>query len=60
VLLLQLVIAHTDIRYNLLRTRTLADLSRLRRQFIVYTKMHPIEGHQQIVTVFVNFLNCNQ
>ncbi|TKR77314.1 hypothetical protein L596_018311 [Steinernema carpocapsae] len=41
------------------RTRTLPELSRLRRQFITYTKMHPIEGSSKIASLFVNFVNSN-
>lgn len=41
------------------RQRTLAELSRLRRQFTSYIKKHPIEDHQKIASLFVNFLNSS-
>ncbi|KAH7729380.1 KTI12 protein [Aphelenchoides avenae] len=39
------------------RQKTLAELSRLRKQFISYTRMHPVEGEELMATLFVSFLN---
>ena len=36
---------------------TMAELRRLRHQFITYTKMHPFEGVEKISTLFVQYLN---
>ncbi|VDM46749.1 unnamed protein product [Toxocara canis] len=41
------------------RARTLPELTRLRRQFISYTKTHPVEDKSKIVSMFVNYLNSN-
>ncbi|KAK0416473.1 hypothetical protein QR680_012509 [Steinernema hermaphroditum] len=41
------------------KMRTLPELARLRRQFITYTKMHPVEGSSKIASLFVNFVNTN-
>ncbi|MFH4974721.1 hypothetical protein AB6A40_001430 [Gnathostoma spinigerum] len=42
------------------RLRSTAELSRLRRQFITYTKMHPVKGQEKIASLFVEFLNSNE
>ncbi|KAG0720528.1 Protein KTI12 [Chionoecetes opilio] len=39
------------------RTITLPELTRARRQFIAYTKMHPVEDPQKIMLLFVQYLN---
>ena len=39
------------------RMVTMAELRRLRRQFIAYTKLHPIEDCDKIPTLFVQYLN---
>ena len=36
---------------------TMAELRRVRHQFITYTKMHPIEDVEKIPTLFVQYLN---
>uniref|UniRef100_A0A915BMH5 Protein KTI12 homolog n=2 Tax=Parascaris univalens TaxID=6257 RepID=A0A915BMH5_PARUN len=41
------------------RRWTLPELTRLRRQFIVYMKMHPIEEKDKIASLFVNYLCSN-
>lgn len=35
----------------------MAELRKLRRQFISYSKMHPIENTAQIANMFVQYLN---
>ncbi|XP_042877460.1 protein KTI12 homolog isoform X2 [Penaeus japonicus] len=42
---------------NLRRTVTLAELTRARRQFISYTKMHPVEDTAKLSALFVQYLN---
>lgn len=44
-------------RLRLSRSVTMAELRRLRRQFITYTKMHPVEECDKIPTLFVQYLN---
>ena len=39
------------------RSVTLAELTRLRRQFISYTKLHPTQNPKEIPTLFVQYLN---
>uniref|UniRef100_A0A0P4WH08 Protein KTI12 homolog n=1 Tax=Scylla olivacea TaxID=85551 RepID=A0A0P4WH08_SCYOL len=39
------------------RKVTLAELARARRQFITYSKMHPVEDRQKIMLLFVQYLN---
>lgn len=39
------------------RSITLAELQRHRRQFIIYTKMHPVEDVNKLSNMFIQFLN---
>ncbi|KAH3707066.1 protein KTI12 homolog [Dreissena polymorpha] len=39
------------------RPLTLAELQRLRRQFITYMKMHPVSNHAQLTNMFIQYLN---
>ncbi|KAK4300224.1 hypothetical protein Pmani_027563 [Petrolisthes manimaculis] len=39
------------------RKVTLAEVTRARRQFISYTKMHPVEDSGKLATLFVKYLN---
>ncbi|XP_050697460.1 protein KTI12 homolog [Eriocheir sinensis] len=39
------------------RTVSLAELARARRQFITYTKMHPVEDRKKLMLLFVQYLN---
>ena len=39
------------------RSVTLAELTRLRRQFVSYTKLHPTQNPKEIPTLFVQYLN---
>lgn len=39
------------------RVYTLAELQRHKRQFITYTKMHPVEDTSKITSMFVQYLN---
>lgn len=41
------------------RQRSLAELSRLRRQFINYMRMHPVKDMIKITPLFVDYLNAN-
>jgi len=41
------------------RQRNIAELNRLRAQFIRYSKTHPIEDGSRIASLFVDFLNSN-
>ena len=36
---------------------TMAELRRLRKQFLSYTKLHPIEDNSKIITLFIQYLN---
>lgn len=42
---------------KLTRNVNMAELRKLRRQFISYTKMHPTENSGQISNMFVQYLN---
>lgn len=42
---------------SLHRSVTLAELTRLRRQFVSYTKLHPMQNPKEIPTLFVQYLN---
>lgn len=44
-------------KLRLVRVLTAAELARLRRQFITYTKMHPVEDSNRITSMFVQYLN---
>lgn len=41
------------------RTVNMAELRRIRRQFITYTKMHPVEDTKKIANMFVQYLNSS-
>ena len=47
----------TNERIEVKKQWTLAELSRLRRQFMTYTKTHPVEGTEKLASLFVNFIN---
>ncbi|XP_067653808.1 protein KTI12 homolog [Haliotis asinina] len=44
-------------KIELTRTITLSELHRQRRQFITYTKMHPVEDTARLANMFVQYLN---
>ncbi|XP_064422144.1 protein KTI12 homolog isoform X2 [Latimeria chalumnae] len=44
-------------KIELTRNLNMAELRKLRRQFISYTKMHPTENISQIANMFVQYLN---
>ncbi|KAI1706404.1 chromatin associated protein KTI12 domain-containing protein [Ditylenchus destructor] len=46
-------------KINFSKPRSLAELTRLRKQFINYTKSHPVDDFNVIASLFVNFLNSN-
>ncbi|KAK6110851.1 Chromatin associated protein KTI12 family protein [Brugia pahangi] len=41
------------------RQRSFAELSGLRRQFITYMKMHPLNDMSKFASLFINYLNAN-
>lgn len=41
------------------RAVNMAELRRIRRQFITYTKMHPVEDTKKIANMFVQYLNSS-
>ena len=47
----------TSEKFHLLRNVSMAELRRLRRQFIGYTKLHPVEDPEKIPMLFVQYLN---
>lgn len=53
----QLTIADVKEKICLNRHLTASELHRHRRQFITYTKMHPVEDTQRLATMFVAYLN---
>jgi len=44
-------------KIQMTRVYTLAELQRHKRQFITYTKMHPVEDTSKISSMFVQYLN---
>ncbi|XP_060075180.1 protein KTI12 homolog [Ylistrum balloti] len=44
-------------KITVLRPLTLGELQRHRRQFIVYTKMHPVSDTEMLCNMFVQYLN---
>lgn len=44
-------------KVQLTRNLTLAELQRFRRQFISFTKAHPIEDKERLSNMFVQFIN---
>jgi len=47
----------TQDKIHLVRALNLAELSRLRRQFITYTKTHPVDDPAKLTSTFVKYLN---
>ncbi|KAI1280490.1 Protein KTI12 -like protein [Halotydeus destructor] len=54
-----MAIPDARVTLSLNKELTTAQLNRLRRQFLTYTKMHPVSSETQIVTTFVQYLNSN-
>ena len=52
-------IAGSEEKLLLPRRVTMAELRGLRRQFISYTKLHPVEDHTTITSLFAQFLNSS-
>ena len=50
-------VSGTTEKVRLTKNLTMAELRRLRRQFIAYIKLHPVDDHERIATLFVQFLN---
>ena len=50
-------VSDTDLTVNLTRKVPIAELNKLRRQFINYTRMHPFEEKERIISAFVQFIN---
>ena len=47
----------TTEKVQVTKNLTMAELRRLRRQFITYTKLHPVDNHDKIPSLFVQFIN---
>jgi len=52
-----ITISGTEEKLVLLKTLTMAELRRMKRQFINYSKMHPVEDIAKLKSMFVQFLN---
>lgn len=50
-------ISGTEEKIVLLKTLTMAELRRVKRQFINYAKLHPVEDITKLKNMFVQFLN---
>lgn len=50
-------VAHSDEIFRSMRPVTMAELRRYRKQFITYTKMHPVEETEGLTSLFVQYLN---
>ena len=55
----EIVIPGSKEKLTINRALTTAQLNKLRRQYITYTKMHPVSNESQIVTMFIQYLNSN-
>ncbi|XP_073240983.1 protein KTI12 homolog isoform X1 [Porites lutea] len=55
----QVTIPGTSEKVLLNRTVNMSELRRIRRQFITYTKMHPVEDTKKIANMFVQYLNSS-
>lgn len=53
----QLTVLNLKLNVELSRSVNMAELRKLRRQFISYSKMHPTENTGQIANMFVQYLN---
>ena len=53
----KLTLPGTSEQFCLTRILPMTELRRLRRQFIAYTKLHPVEDHARIPSLFVQYLN---
>ncbi|KAL9985762.1 hypothetical protein ACROYT_G008203 [Oculina patagonica] len=53
------VVPGTSEKVVLNRMVNMAELRRIRRQFITYTKMHPVEDTKKIANMFVQYLNSS-
>lgn len=53
----RLILSSTGEKVDLSRPVTMAELRRFRKQFISYTKLHPISDYSHIATLFVQYLN---
>lgn len=53
----KLSILDANVKLDLKHKYTGIELARLRRQFIVYTKMHPVEDCNKLSNMFVQYLN---
>jgi len=46
-------------KLHLVKVLNMAELRRMKRQFITYSKMHPVEDNAKIGNMFVQFINSN-
>ena len=54
---IEVAIANAREPVQLKQTVTLAELNRSRRQFITYTKLHPVQDTKEIPSLFVQYIN---
>jgi len=52
-----LTVSGTDQKVIMKSARSLGELTRLRRQFIAYTKSHPVDDRAKLASMFVTFIN---
>lgn len=52
-----ITISNATEKLTLLKTYNMAELRRVKRQFITYAKMHPVEDITKLKNMFVQFLN---
>jgi len=55
----KLAVSGTEEKVIMKSTRSLGELTRLRRQFISYTKMHPVDDRTKLASMFVTFINSS-
>eukprot|EP00794_Sanderia_malayensis_P000251 gene251-870_t len=53
----RLHVSSSEEKINLIKIFNMAELRRMKRQFLTYTKMHPIEDTRKIGNMFVQYIN---
>ena len=56
----QLTMPHASEKVLLLSLFNMAHLRKLKKQFLTYTKMHPVEDTSKIGNMFVQYINSNR
>ena len=52
-----ITVPSTREKFHVKQVASMSELRRLRRQFVTYTKVHPVDSQEGIARLFVTFLN---